>query len=141
MADPDDERGWLLLGDLARAVREKVSIDGEPLLQRRGIAKLDAIAKMLGGAEAPPGLRVLRNSAERLRLQRDGRGADVVVEWLRDAGALSLGGERNGRRARAILYVWDDAAQAWKMMGGESELYEDLVVILTEFLYPEVRGA
>lgn len=140
MADQDDERGRLLLQDLARTVREKVSIDGEPLLQRRGLAKLDTIAKMLNGAESLPGLRVLRNSAERLRLQRDGRNADVIVEWMRDAGALALGAERNGRRARSILYVWDEPAARWTMMGGESELYDDLVVVLVEYLYPEARA-
>lgn len=140
MADPDDERGRALLQDLARAVREKVSIDGEPVLQRRGIAKLESIAKMLNGSEALPGLRVLRNSDERLRLQRDGRNADVVVEWLRDAAALSLGGERNGRRARSLLYVWEEPSQSWRRMGGDGELYEDLVVILTEYLYPEAKG-
>ena len=91
MPEQDDERGKLLLQDLARTVREKVSIDGEPMLQRRGVAKLDTIAKMLNGAESLPGLRVQRNSAERLRLQRDGRNADVVIEWMRDAGALALG--------------------------------------------------
>ncbi len=73
--------------------------------------------------------------------KRDGRNADVVVEWMRDAGALALGAERNGRRARSILYVWDEPGGRWVMMGGESELYDDLVVVLTEYLYPEVRGA
>lgn len=135
----DDERGRELLQDLARRVREKVSIDGEPILQRRGVEKIEIIARMLDGEESLPGLRVLRNSAERLRLQRDGRRADVVVEWMRDAGALALGGERNGRTARSILYTWDELAQQWRMMGGESELYEDLVIVLIEYLYPEVR--
>lgn len=137
--DEDDERGRALLQDLARRVREKVSVDGEPLLQRRGVAKIETIARMLDGEEALPGLRVLRNSAERLRLQRDGRNADVLVEWMRDAGALAIGGERNGRQARSILYMWDEPAQQWKMMGGESELYEDLVIVISEYLYPEVR--
>mgnify|MGYP000909814638 CR=1 FL=1 len=35
---------------------------------------------------------------------------------------------------------WDEAAAHWRRMDASSELYEDLVVILTEFLYPEARG-
>ena len=137
--EDDDERGRLLLQDLALRVKEKVAIGGEPVLQQRGVAKIETLARMLDGEEALPGLRVLRNSAERLRLQRDGRNADVVVEWKRDAGALALGGERNGRTARSILYMWDEPTARWQRLGGDSELYEDLVFILTEYLYPEVR--
>lgn len=138
--EDDDERGRLLLKDLAERVREKVAIGGEPVLQQRGVAKIETLARMLDGEESMPGLRVLRNSAERLRLQRDGRNADVLVEWKRDAGAISLGGERNGRVARSILYMWDEPTARWQRLGGDSELYEDLVIILTEYLYPEVRG-
>ena len=137
--EDDDERGRLLLKDLAERVREKVAIGGEPVLQQRGVSKIDTLAHMLDGEESLPGLRVLRNSAERLRLQRDGRKADVLVEWQRDAAAIALGGERNGRVARSILYMWDEPTQRWQRMGGDSELYEDLVIILTEYLYPEVR--
>ena len=36
--EDDDERGRLLLQDLAQRVKEKVAIGGEPVLQQRGIA-------------------------------------------------------------------------------------------------------
>lgn len=139
MSDQDDTRGRQLLADLSKAVRERAAPDGEPILNRKGLEKIETLAKMLTGPDAPPGLRLTRDAQERFKLTRDNRNAHVSVAWRRDVGAIELGGERLGKGSRPILYVWDDPASHWRRLDGVSELYEDLVVVLTEFLYPEAK--
>ncbi len=140
MSEQDDTRGHKLLADLSKLVRERTTTDGEPILHRRGLAKIETLAKLLTSADAPPGLRVLRDAQDRFKLGRDGRNALITVAWKRDLGAIELGGERANKTSKAILYVWDDPAAHWRRLDGVSELYDDLMVVLTEFLYPEAKG-
>ncbi len=139
MGDQDDTRGQGLLADLSKAVRERAAPDGEPLLNRKGLEKIETLAKVLTGPDAPPGLRLTRDAQDRFKLTRDGRNAQITVGWKREVGAIELGGERAGKGSRPILYVWDEPATQWRRLDGVSELYDDLVVVLTEFLYPEVK--
>lgn len=140
MSEQDDTRGQKLLADLTKVIRERTAPDGEPLLHKRGLEKIETLARALTGADGPPALRLSRDGAERFRVWRDGRNALITVTWKRDLGAIELGSERLGKPSRGLLYVWDEAAAHWRRMDASSELYEDLVVILTEFLYPEARG-
>jgi hypothetical protein len=139
MSEQDDTRGHKLLADLSKAVRERAAPDGEPLLNRKGLEKIETLAKLFTSADAPPGLRLARDAQDRFKLTRDGRAAHVSVAWKREVGAIELGGERAGKTSRAILYVWDEPAAWWRRLDGVSELYDDLMVVLTEFLYPEAK--
>ncbi|MBI5516494.1 MAG: hypothetical protein HY909_22105 [Deltaproteobacteria bacterium] len=135
----DQERGRRLLQELAQKVRDKTTPQGDPQLNQRGLDMVEALARDLTGAEGFPGLHLFRDSAERFRLQRERKNAEVTVEWFRDIGAIELGGERNGSRPKPIRYLYDEPAGVWRRMTGGGDLYEDLVLLLTEFLYPEVR--
>ncbi len=141
MSEQDDTRGQKLLAEFSKAVRERTTPDGEPLLNQRGLEKIDALAKALTGADGPPGLRLARDVRERFRLTRDGRNAQITVGWKREVGAIEVGGERANKTSRALLYVWDADAAHWRKLDGVGELYEDLVIVLTEYLYPEARDA
>lgn len=140
MSEHDDARGQKLLADLTKVILERTAPDGEPLLHKRGMEKIETLARMLTGADGPPALRLSRDGADRFRVWRDGRNALITVSWKRDLGAIELGSERLGKASRGLLYVWDDAASHWRRMDAASELYEDLTVVLTEFLYPEAKS-
>ncbi len=127
------------LKDLAREVREKVTPQGAPLLQQRGLALVDELATELGGPDGMPGIRVTRDSAMRFRLARPQRNAEITVEWQRDIAALSVTCEKHGEPKTLVRYVWDEPQSKWRRLDGGGEIWEDLAAALVEVLYPEAK--
>ncbi|WP_438015936.1 hypothetical protein WMF18_34540 [Sorangium sp. So ce315] len=135
-----EERGRQKLQALAKTLQEKITPSGEALLNRQGLKMIERLARDLTGENAMPGLRVWRDSAGKFRLQRPPRNAEIAVEWQRDIGAMVMTAERPGHPRAMVRYVYDQAADHFRRMEGEGELYEDLVDALVEHLYPEGRG-
>lgn len=136
----ENERGRKLLKDLASAVREKTTVTGEPKLNALGLGAIDALSRDLTGPEGMPGLKLYRDNAERFRLQRERKNAEITVEWQREIGAVVLTAERNSSRSRGLRYLHDEASGEWRRMEGTGELYEDVVAALIEYLYPEAKA-
>lgn len=135
----NDEDGRRRLKELADKVRARTAVADDSVLHARGLAMVDMLAKDLAGPDGMPGLKVFRDRQELLKMQRERRSGEVYVEWRREIGALALSAEKNGTRTRAIHYVFEDATAQWRRLESTGELYEDLVTVLTEYLYPEGR--
>lgn len=135
----DNDSGRQLLKGLADKVRAKSAVTTDPQLHQRGLNAIEALARDLTSPDGMPGIKLLRDTSERFRLQRDRRAAEVIVEWRREIGAIAMSAERNGTRSRAIHYVPDEVSGGWRRLEATGELYEDLVAVLTEYLYPEAR--
>jgi hypothetical protein len=135
----DEERGRKMFQDLAKKVREKVAPAGEPLLNRKGLLAVELLARDLGAPDGMPGLQVWRDRPSKFRLTRAPRNAEIAVDWQRDIGALVVTGEKDGGPKKLVRYVFDEAEDRWRRMDGGGELYEDMTLILVEYLYPEGR--
>ncbi len=129
------------LKDLAKQVREKVSTTGIAVLHQRGLELMEEIAKELSGPDSMPGLRVLRDSQTKIRLQRPMRNAEITIEWQREIGALSMTSEKHGEPKRLVRYVHEEAGNRWRRLDlaadASGELWEDITAALIEYLYPE----
>jgi hypothetical protein len=125
------------LKDLAKQVREKVTVSGAALLHQRGLELVEDMAKELASPDGMPGLRVLRDGAQKLRLQRPNRNAEITLEWHREIGALSITSEKDGEPKRMVRYVYDEPQTKWRRLEGGGEVWEDLTGALVEYLYPE----
>jgi hypothetical protein len=125
------------LKDLAKQVRDKVSVSGIALLHQKGLELVEDMAKELGSPDGMPGLRVLRDGAQKLRLQRPQRNAEITIEWHREIGALSVTCEKHGEPKRMVRYVHDESQSKWRKLDGGGEVWEDLTAALVEYLYPE----
>jgi len=128
------------LKDLAKQVRDKVSTTGVAVLHQKGLELMEEIAKELSSPDSMPGLRVLRDGAQKLRLQRPMRNAEITIEWHREIGALSMTCEKHGEPKKLVRYVHEEAGNKWRRLdlsneGGE--LWEDITAALIEYLYPE----
>lgn len=134
------EEGRNRLKELAAQVREKVSPSGAALLHRKGLLAVELLARDLSGSEGFPGIRLLRDAPSRFRLQRPMRNAELVVEWQREVGALSIGAEKHGEPRKLLRYVYEEERDAWRRMDGEQELYDDVAELMLEYLYPEGRA-
>ena len=134
-----NENGRKLLQALASVVREKVAPTGEPLVNREGIKMVERLARDLVAPEGMPGLKLWRDTPTRFRLQRPPRNAELMIEWQRDIGAMVMTGEKFGEPRSLMRYVFDQEQAHFRRMEGEGELYEDLVLALAEYLYPEGR--
>ncbi|WP_437632240.1 hypothetical protein [Sorangium sp. So ce854] len=135
-----EERGRQKLQALSKTLQEKITPSGDALLNRQGLKMIERLARDLTGENAMPGLRVWRDSAGKFRLQRPPRNAEIAVEWQRDIGAMVMTAEKHGQPRTMVRYVYDEAADHFRRMEGEGELYEDLADALVEHLYPEGRG-
>lgn len=133
------DEGKKRLRDLAKQVREKVTPTGAPLLQQRGLALVEELAAELGSPDGMPGLRVVRDSPSKVRLQRSPRNAEITLEWQRDIGALALVTEKHGEPKTLVRYVWDETLDRWRRLDGGGEIYEDVTQALVTILYPEGR--
>jgi len=128
------------LKDLAKQVREKVSASGHALLHQKGLELIEDMAKELTSPDAMPGLRVLRDGTQKLRLQRPHRNAEITIEWHRDIGALSLTTEKHGEPKKMVRYVFEENPKPkWRRLDGGGEVWEDLTASIVEFLYPEAK--
>ena len=127
------------LKDLAKQVRERVTPTGIGALHQRGLDLVEEIAKELGAPDGMPGLKVLRDGAHKLRLQRPGRNAEIAVEWQRDIGAVAVTCEKHGDPRTLVRYVWDEGQGKWRRLDGGGEIWDDLTANLVEYLYPEGR--
>ncbi len=134
------EGGKKLLKDLSKQVREKLSPGGEPLLNQKGLALVEELAKELTGPDGMPGLHLFRDGPHKFRLQRERKNAEICVEWQRPIGAAVLTGTAMGSVKSAERYVWDEAQTKWRRLDGLGEIYEDLSKALVDYLYPEGRG-
>ena len=127
------------LKDLAKQVREKVASTGHAVLHQKGLDLVDEIARELSSPDAMTGLRVLRDSPAKLRLQRPNRNAEITIEWHRDIGALAMTSEKHGEPKRLVRYVLDEPKAHWRRLEGGGEVWDDLTAVIVEVLYPEVR--
>jgi hypothetical protein len=133
------ERGKQLLSAFSAKVKKEIVPSGEPVMHARGQKAVAELAADLGGAEAPPGLRVFRDAVDRFRLQRPGKNAEIRVEWQRPIGAIVVAIEKAGRVSPEVKYVFREAEDAWHRMEGDGELYEDVMNLLGDAMYPEAR--
>ena len=133
------EEGKKRLKDLAKQVREKVATTGAPVLHARGLELIEDLAKELTAPDGLPGLKLLRESPARFRLQRAQRDAELTVEWERDIGAIALTCQKHGEPKTFVRYVWDQGAVKWRKLDGGGEIYEDVTSALVDFLYPEMK--
>ena len=133
------EEGKKRLKELAQQVRNKVAKTGEPVLQQRGLDIVEDLAKELTGPDGLPGLKLLRDSATKFRVQRSPRNAELAVEWERDIGALGLTCQKHGEPKSFVRYVWDEGESKWRKLDGGGEIYEDVTSALIEYLYPEMK--
>lgn len=124
---------------LAGKVKEKVSQQGDALLQKRGLDLVEALAADLTGEAAMPGLRLYRDAASKFRLQRATRNAEITVEWHRDIAALSITCEKHGEPKVLTRYVYDATKDHFRRMEGAGEAYDDLAAALAEYLFPETK--
>lgn len=133
------EDGKKRLKDLAKQVREKTATSGANVLHEKGLALVDELAKELTGPDGMPGLKLYRDNAQKFRLQRSPRKAEITIEWQREIGALALTKEKHGEPKTMVRYVWDEAEKKWRLLDGGGEIWEDVSAALVEILYPEVR--
>lgn len=133
------EEGKKRLKDLAKQVREKTATNGATVLHEKGLALVEELAKELMGPEGMPGLKLYRDNAQRFRLQRSPRNAEITVEWQREIGALALTKEKHGEPKSMVRYVWDEAEKKWRRLEGGGEIWDDVSAALVEILYPEAR--
>ena len=134
------DEGKKRIKDLASRVREKLDTSGETQLHARGLALIEEMAKELGGPEGLPGLRLFRDGPHKIKLQRDKKNAEIVVEWERPIGATVMTCVQMGQVKRSERYVFDDGKQAWRRMSGApGEPFGDVSEALVEVLYPEAR--
>lgn len=133
------ERGKELLSAFSAKVKKEVLPSGEPILHALGQKAVADLAQDLGGADGPPGLRVLRDAGDRFRLQRPNKNAEITVEWVRPIGAIVVKNDKAGRLAPERRYTHRAADDAWHRMEGEGELYEDIMGFLAETMYPEAK--
>lgn len=133
------EDGKKRLKDLAKQIREKTKPDGVAVLHEKGLALVDELAKELTGPDGMPGLKLYRDGAQKFRLQRSPRNAEITVEWQREIGALALTKEKHGEAKAMVRYVWDEGEKKWRRLDGGGEIWEDVSAALVEILYPEVR--
>ena len=138
------EEGKKRLRDLASKVREKLNPAGEPLLNQRGLALVDELAKELTAPDAMPGLHLFRDSPQRFRLQRERKNAEIAFEWQRDIGAAVMTCTSLGQVKKLERYVLDEASSsqqgAWRRMSGlAGDPFDDVSDALIELLYPEAR--
>ncbi len=133
------DEGKKRLKDLAKQVRDKVTTQGAPVLNQRGLDLVDELARELGGPDAMPGLKVWRDAPHKFRHARAPRNAEIGVEWERDIGALAVSAEKHGSPRTLTRYVWDEGQKKWRKLDGGGEIWEDLAALLVEMLYPEAK--
>jgi hypothetical protein len=133
------EDGKKRLKDLAKQVRETPAVDGAAALHQKGLAIVDELAKELTGPDGMPGLKLYRDNAQKFRLQRSPRNAEITVEWEREVGAVALTKEKHGEPRILVRYVWDEHEKKWRRLEGGGELWDDVSSVLVEYLYPEAR--
>ena len=133
------ERGKQLLSAFSAKVKKEVAPSGEPVMHARGQKAVAELAADLSGADAPPGLKVFRDAVDRFRAQRPGKNAEIRVEWQRPIGCIVVVLDKAGRLQPEVKYVYRDDDEAWHRMEGEGELYEDVMGLLAEAMYPEAR--
>ncbi len=134
------EEGKKRLKELAKQVRDKVATTGAPVLQQQGLDIVEDLAKELTGPDGLPGLKLVRDSANKFRVQRSPRNAEITVEWERDIGALGLTCQKHGEPKTFVRYVWDAGETKWRKLDGGGEIYEDVTSALVEYLYPEMKA-
>jgi hypothetical protein len=124
---------------LARGMKEQVQTDGRQELDRKGVAMLEQIVSDLTGPEGMPGLYAHRDTPLKVRLRRQAKAGQLIVEWDRAVGVMDVTYERFNARARQVRYLLNEAEGAWRSMDTQVELYEALTEGLTEILYPELK--
>lgn len=134
-----NDAGKKLLKDLAKQVRDKVQPTGAPDLDRQGLEAIEQLAQELAGPDGMPGLMLLRDGADRYRLRRERRNAEIKVEWQHDIGAIVVTCERVGHLRKQRRYLVDPQSGVFKTFDGDGELYDDMSKMLVEYLYPEGR--
>ena len=134
------EEGKKRLKELAKQVRDKVAATGAPVLQQQGLDIVEDLAKELTGPDGLPGLKLVRDSANKFRVQRSPRNAEITVEWERDIGALGLTCQKHGEPKTFVRYIWDAGETKWRKLDGGGEIYEDVTSALVEYLYPEMKA-
>lgn len=132
-----DEDGRKRLKDLAQGVRDKVQTDGRLQLDRKGTATLEQIVADLTGPEGMPGLYTHRDTPTKVRLRRQGKAGQIIVEWHKPLGAMEVTFEKFNARVRQSRYLLNEAADTWHPMEGTGELFADLSAALVDILYPE----
>ena len=101
------------LRDLAKQVREKVTPTGAPLLHQKGLELVEELATELSAPDGMPGLKVWRDSSQKIRLTRAPRNAEITLEWHREIGALGMTCEKHGDPKVLVRYVWDEAGSSF----------------------------
>ncbi|MCS6898220.1 MAG: hypothetical protein RMJ98_00090 [Myxococcales bacterium] len=127
------------LKELVKEVREQAKTDVRLQLDRQGMAILEQVVADLTGPEGMPGLYVHREGAQKVRLRRQGKAGQIVVEWDRGIGALEVTYEKFNARPRKVRYLLNEVEGAWRSIETQVELYEELTEGLKEILYPEAR--
>lgn len=138
MSDEGRERGRRLLAALSQQVKKAAPPSGVEA-NARGLKALAELAEDLTGPNAPPGLQLWRDSAEKFRLTRTQRPGELVVLWDRPAQALHVTADKLGQRIADVRFVFHEALGSWRRFDIDAELYEEVTALLVEVLYPEAR--
>jgi hypothetical protein len=126
------------LKELAKQIREKVSTTGHAVLHQKGLELIEEIAKELVSPDGMPGLRVLRDGTQKLRLQRPNRNAEIAIEWHRDICVLSITSEKHGEPKQMVRYIFEEQGPPrWRRLEGGGEVWDDLTAAIVAYLYPE----
>jgi len=131
------DEGRKRLKDLAKKVRDREKITDEGR-NKRGLLLIELVARDLTGEDGMPGLKLWRDAPSKFRLERSPRNAEIALEWQRDIGAAVMTCQKHGEAKRLTRYIHDEAADTWRRMEGDGEIYADLEQALVEYLYPEM---
>lgn len=134
-----DEGGQNRFKALAEGVRGKINNDGRVTLDRKGTETLEQIIKDLTGPQGMPGLYSSRDTPFKVRLRRQGKAGQIVLEWDRAICAMQVTYEKFNERVRQVRYLLNEADSAWRPTEGPGELFEDISAALVDILYPEGR--
>jgi hypothetical protein len=131
--------GRKLLRDLASKVRTQTDTSGNARVEQLGADTIEQLIAEVTGPEGMPGLNAFRDRTDRIRLRRQGRPGQIVLELDRPTLSIVLTFEKFNARTRQVRYIHDNDADNWHPMDSAGELWSDLAAGLTDCLYPEAK--
>lgn len=130
------EDGRKRLKELAQNIRAKAAQSDEGR-HKKGLLLVEMMARDVTGEDGMPGIKLWRDAPSKFRLTRGNRNAEITLEWQREIGAAVMTCTKQNEPKKVARYILDDAAEVWRRMEGEGEIYDDLAGALVEYLYPE----
>jgi hypothetical protein len=133
---PSDD-GRKLLRDLASKVRTQTDTSGNARVEQLGADTIEQLIAEVTGADGMPGLNAFRDRPDRIRLRRQGRPGQIILELDRPTVSIVVTFEKFNARTRQVRYIHDDGADSWHPLDGGGELWTDIAAGLVDCLYPE----